>query len=134
MGNRKERMLYSVEMSRNLSTGISTQVGWEPATNIMACNRTVWVEVEVPGVSRDQISVTLQNGRELLIEGHKEPPRVDEPAPTYFLFEREFGHFRRRIVLDFPLDPQSVSSTLQDGVLTIRLSRQEPPATTVPID
>lgn len=116
---------FEIEVRKNFSSGISTQVDWEPSTNIVECGDTLIVEVELPGVNREDISVHLQSNRELIIRGIKNKPRLNNPAVTYYLFEREFGQFYKRILIDFPLDTENTISVMENGVLTVKIPKKK---------
>ena len=115
---------HGLEPREKFSSGFSTDVDWDPRTNILDCGSLLIVEVELPGVHREDICIVLENERELIIRGTKPKPVINEPQVTYYLFEREFGQFHKRIGLDFPLDADSVDSQLENGVLTIRIPRK----------
>jgi HSP20 family molecular chaperone IbpA len=43
---------------------------------------------------------------------------------TYYLFEREFGTFYKKIVIDFPLETDKIKSLMENGVLTIEVRKK----------
>lgn len=122
-----------IEVGKNFSTGISTHVDWEPRTNIIEAGDLLLIEVELPGVNKDDVSILLQGNNELIIKGTKMQPKLETPQVTYHLFEREFGSFYKRIVVEFPLSTTGINSTLENGVLTIRLPRKKPQRISVDI-
>jgi HSP20 family protein len=116
---------FEVEISKNFSSGISTHVDWEPSTNIIECSETLVVEMELPGVNKEDVSILLQENRELIIRGVKNKPPMTEARVTYYLFEREYGQFYKRIVIDFALDSDNISSSMENGVLTIQIPKKK---------
>jgi HSP20 family molecular chaperone IbpA len=78
--------------------------------------------MELPGVAKEDIAITMVNNQELIIKGFKKQPRL-EPV-TYYLFEREFGAFFKKIVIDFPLETSTVRSLMENGVLTIEVRKR----------
>ena len=116
------------EIGSNFSSGISTHVDWEPRTNIIQTGDILTIEVELPGVNQGDVSIQLKNDTHLIIRGTKHQPRLNQAAEataTYFLFEREFGSFYKRIVVDFSMDEKTVQSSMQNGVLTVKISRKK---------
>ena len=113
----------------DFSTGISTHVDWEPRTNIIEAGDDVLIEVELPGVDKENISMVLENDKILILRGIKRQPRVKETNPakrcTYHLFEREFGSFYKRIIIDFPLDSSNIKSGMKNGVLTVTIPKKK---------
>jgi len=117
-----------IEIGHNFSSGISTHVDWEPRTNIIEAGDLLVVEVELPGVNKEDVSIVLQDNNELVIRGTKPQPRLNESPKqkvTYYLFEREFGSFYKKIVIDFPMDAANIKSVMEEGVLTVKIPRKK---------
>jgi len=110
----------------NFSSRISTHVDWEPRTNIIEAGDVVIIEMELPGVNKDDVSMVLDDDNILVMRGIKRQPRLNESqGVTHHLFEREFGSFYKRIIIDLPLDPSGVNSVMENGVLTIKIPRKK---------
>jgi HSP20 family protein len=89
----------------------------QPRMNIEDKGNEIRVTAELPGVSEDDIDVTLDDDM-LIIAGEKrQEEEVDEGGMR--LVERAFGRFRRAIQLPFAPDPDRVEAQFRDGVLTI---------------
>lgn len=121
------------DIIKNFSSGICTQVDWEPRCNIIESDHILFIEVELPGVNKEDVSIMLQGGNELIIRGFKRQPRLESQHVAYHLFEREFGNFYKKILADFPLDAARISSKMENGVLTIQLPREATPKISVNI-
>lgn len=76
---------------------------------------------ELPGMGRDQIAVSFQEGV-LSISGERKPDRAPEGA---FRVERRTGRFERRIALPAAVDPARIEATYVDGVLRVLLPKPE---------
>jgi HSP20 family protein len=77
------------------------------------------VEIELPGVRREDVSIDLRDN-ELQVTGEiKERERKGVLRRQ----TRRVGKFEHRIILPGDVDVESVSATLADGVLTIRLAK-----------
>ncbi len=118
------------EIGNSFSAGISTYVDWEPRANIIDAGELLIVEVELPGVNKDDVSIYLEGDNQLILRGTKRQPRVNanpdtQSKTTYYLFEREFGTFYKRIVIDFPLDSANIKSVMENGVLVVTLPRKK---------
>jgi HSP20 family protein len=114
-----------IEIGESFSSGISTHVDWKPRTNIIEMGDLITVEVELPGVNKEDVTIFLQDSKEIVIKGFKAQPRLNEQQVTYHLFEREFGSFYKKITIQFPLDVSKIDSIMENGVLTIRLPRKK---------
>ena len=123
-----KKSFLSVDRHANdsFSSRISTHVDWEPRTNIIESGDVVIIEVELPGVNKEDVSMVLDNDNILVMRGIKRKPRLNESqGVTYHLFEREFGSFYKRIIIDFPLDPSRVDSVMENGVLVVKIPRKK---------
>jgi len=122
---KKHYPMFEIEISKNFPTGISTHIDWKPATNIVETKNSLLIEMELPSVEKEDIAVTMLNNQELIVKGVKRQSRSYDDRVTYYLFEREFGTFYKRIVIDFPLDTGKIRSTLENGVLTIEITKKQ---------
>lgn len=82
-----------------------------------------YVEAEMPGLTKDDIEVTLENGV-LTVGGEKKYSR-DEEKENYHMRERRFGRFARSFTLPSAVDEGKVNAILKDGILTITLDKRE---------
>jgi len=121
---KKQYPFFEIEISKNYPSGISTHIDWKPNTNIVETRDSVVIEMELPGVAKSDVAITLLNNQELIVKGLKKQPRLEQETVTYYLFEREFGTFYKKIVIDFPLDTTRVRSQMENGVLTIEVSKR----------
>ncbi len=129
---KKNFSLLEVEVSKNFPTGISTNVDWEPRTNIIEAENSLIIEIELPGVEKEDVSVVLQSDREFIIKGQKNQPGRKNTNVTYHLFEREFGSFYKKIIIDLPLDTKNIQSVMENGVLFLKVKKSK--VRKVPID
>lgn len=121
---KKHYPFFEIEISKNFPSGISTHIDWKPNTNIVETQDSLVIEMELPGVDKNDVSITLLNNQELIFKGFKKQSRLDQDLVTYYLFEREFGTFYKKIVIDFPLDTSKIKSHMENGVLTIEISKK----------
>jgi len=79
------------------------------------------VMLEMPGVSRDDLGIEVENG-ELRITGRR---KDEKPQGEHLLRERREGSFSRTFTLDDTVDPGSIEAAMSAGVLTVTLRRKE---------
>ena len=93
---------------------------WAPAVDIYETeNHDLVVRAEVPGMTREDIQVTVENGT-LLIKGEKKfDPEVKEEH--YRRIERAYGAFHRSFTLPNTVDTTKVSADYKNWVLTVKL-------------
>ncbi|MCX6557873.1 MAG: Hsp20/alpha crystallin family protein [Candidatus Aminicenantes bacterium] len=121
---KKHYPFFEIEISKNFPSGISTHIDWKPNTNIVETQDSLIIEMELPGVDKNDVSITLLNNQELIFKGIKKQSRLDQGLVTYYLFEREFGAFYKKIVIDFPLDTNKITSHMENGVLIIEICKK----------
>lgn len=83
-------------------------------------NNAVYIEMDVPGLSSEQLDVSIEKGK-LMIRGHRQAP--ERPAGVY-REERFFGQFERSLVLADTIDTGSIDASLNNGVLCCKLSKK----------
>ena len=94
--------------------------GWHAVGAMWDEADKVFVELELPGVSKDDIDVTVHNGK-LRVSGERKLP---EGNRNYWVNDRVYGPFDRAINLPEDVDADSIDAELSDGVLRITLSKK----------
>jgi HSP20 family protein len=97
--------------------------GWSPALDLYQSNDNVIAVVELPGMRKEDIEISLHDGT-LTISGERkrENSSNDDKAERT---ERYVGTFRRSIALPTRVDAGKVSATYRDGILTVTLPKAE---------
>ncbi len=96
--------------------------GWRPAADIYHGDDATRVRLEIAGVPRERIQVTL-DGEVLRVRGVRRPPVGEGPGRPQQV-EIALGAFERALRIDMPFDREGVRATLEDGILTITLPRR----------
>jgi HSP20 family protein len=93
---------------------------WETAHSVI-------VQIEMPGMSKDDIDVSIHSGT-LRIRGEKRAA-ADSQGRLYHLMERAFGRFERTVSLPHNIDASKAEVSYQDGVITVIVpkTRATPP-------
>ena len=89
--------------------------------NVSETETEIRVAAELPGVREEDIDVSL-NDDVLTIRGEKKFERQDEKENFHFV-ERSFGTFQRSLRLPFPINPDQVQASFDNGVLTVTLPK-----------
>ncbi len=100
----------------SLAAGVFT-----PAADIEETDDAYIVEVEVPGVAKDDIDVEVQ-GRRVVISGER---KERERKGVLRSRSRTVGRFRYEALLPGEIVEDDVSADLGDGVLTVTLPKSE---------
>ena len=97
--------------------------GWTPALDIYEDKDNLFVKVELPGMKREDIDVSLHEGS-LSVSGERKSEQKHEDADTYRA-ERFFGRFQRTVTLPTPVAADKVKAEYKDGILTVTLPKTE---------
>ena len=104
---------------------------WIPATDVYESEDEYTLALDLPGITREGLDVSLDEGR-LTIRGERAPAPEGVVARRA---ERPAGRFARSFTLPEAVDRQSISADYKDGVLRLRLpKRKEQPPQRVRID
>lgn len=96
---------------------------WAPAADIKETEEALFVQVELPGLHKEDIAVSLEENV-LTISGERRFTK-DEAKETYHRLERFYGKFSRSFRLPRNVDAGSVSASFADGLLTLELPKSE---------
>lgn len=97
--------------------------GWTPALDLYEDKDNVYVRVEVPGMKKDDIELSLHNGS-LSISGERKSDETFKDAEVY-REERFFGRFQRTVSLPTAVASDKVKAQYKDGILTVTLPKAE---------
>ncbi len=92
-----------------------------PPVDLVERNGGYEIQVELPGLTEDQIEVKLSNGM-LTIKGEKASERVEEDQ-GYHLRERSFGSFQRSFLVPETVDAEKISAQFDKGVLKVAMPK-----------
>ncbi len=105
----------------------SAQGGWAPTVDIREDENALVLEVELPGVSPEQVEVTAENGI-LTVRGDKRSERrEDDEQRRWHLIERSYGSFHRAFQLPQGVDEGQIEAAFEHGVLTVRVPKSALP-------
>ena len=99
-----------------------TESPWPLSADLVEKGDQLFVFVELPGVARGDVSVSLRNNI-LEIRGVKHPGEAVGTSVRYFCMERGYGRFHREIRLPFLVNVADASAVLAGGVLRVTLNR-----------
>ena len=97
---------------------------WAPAVDIKETDQAFTVEAELPGMSKDDVKVTVHDGV-LTIKGERRQEEETEDKKMHRI-ERFYGSFMRRFTLPENVDENSVKANFKDGLLTLTINKAEP--------
>ncbi|HEX9998767.1 MAG TPA: Hsp20/alpha crystallin family protein [Abditibacterium sp.] len=96
---------------------------FRPAVDVAEDAHEIVLQVELPGIRKEDIDIQL-TGDTLRLSGERK--REQEARGEYFhRVERSYGAFARTFQIETPIDAAKVSAAYEEGVLTLRLPKQE---------
>lgn len=95
--------------------------GWVPALDVFEDGDKVTVQLEVPGLKKDDFDISLEDDA-LTLSGER---KSDESGGESLRIERQFGAFSRSITLPSPVKADAVRADYEDGILTVILPKAE---------
>jgi HSP20 family protein len=95
---------------------------WTPDVDLVESPDAYILTAEIPGVDPASIDLSV-TGNVLTFRGVK--PADEGATSTGLLRERRFGPFHRQVALSGEVNFEAVQADARNGVLTIRLPKQE---------
>ncbi|MCP3873461.1 MAG: Hsp20/alpha crystallin family protein [Desulfobacteraceae bacterium] len=93
---------------------------WYPAVDVLNEKNNVILNVELPGMKKEDISINIED-RVLTIKGERK--FENEEKDTYYRKERSYGNFQRSFTLSDEVMTDEVLADYTDGVLKITLKK-----------
>ena len=94
--------------------------GWTPPVDLYETPNSFVLTAELPGLTRDQVDLHAEESR-IVIRGERASGVV--PCDQYHRVERGHGPFSRAFLLPEPIDVDSVTADLSDGILTVTMPK-----------
>lgn len=119
---------YTQATGRGLGTSsLDTDMGlaeWSPSVDIEENDDSYMVRADLPGVSKEDIEVRLDNGV-LSISGEKKVEKETGKGSKQHRTERFHGTFSRRFSLPSAIDADRVNADYKQGVLSLTIPKVE---------
>lgn len=93
-----------------------------PATNILRNENGFVIEMAVPGLTREQLTIQIDN-EQLVISA---TANSDAPKPSFVRQEFDYTNFKRVFRLHKNANVEAMTATVNNGVLTITVPDKEP--------
>ena len=102
---------------------LASQSGWAPNTDVYETPDSLVVKMEIAGISKDDLEITL-NDRMLLVRGHRKDP-CRQRRCSFRQMEIDYGHFERHIVIPRSVDGRRGRAQFDNGFLQIELPKSQ---------
>ena len=94
-----------------------------PSIDVSETENQFMITAELPGMSKDDISINLENGR-LSISGERNFSN-EEQGRTFHRVETQYGSFNRSFQLPDNISEESIKATYENGLLNITIEKSE---------
>lgn len=96
---------------------------WAPLADIVESNDKFIINMDIPGVRKEDIKIQISNGK-LSISGERKS-ETETKENNYHRIERSFGKYYRSFDLPEIVKTEDIKADLKDGQLTITLPKAE---------
>lgn len=117
--------LFHAAFGQDDGNGTEVTGTWEPPVDIYETDDALVLEVELPGVSKDEVSLELHEHTLTLSGERKREPSAQ--GGQYHREEGRYGAFQRAFRMPTIVDQAQVQATYKNGVLALRLPKRAAP-------
>jgi HSP20 family protein len=97
---------------------------WIPPMDVVETADEVLCHIEVPGLSRDDLEIRVED-KTVIVSGEKKYSLENDEKEGFRSIERRYGRFERSFTLPHTVDTNNVRARHENGVLTIVLPKVE---------
>ncbi|GBD45015.1 Spore protein SP21 [bacterium HR40] len=119
-----DRLFDEMTKSFGLPRTITGEPVLAPRVDVKETEDAIVVQAELPGVEEKDVEIEYADGV-LTIRGEKKLEREEEEKDKgYYLMERRYGAFLRRLAMPVEVDENRIEASFDKGVLTITLPKK----------
>ncbi len=97
------------------------KVAFVPTVNTREADDAYYVEVDLPGIRKEDISIDVDENV-LTVSGERKVTE-EKKEDDYYKVESRFGRFERSFTLPEDVDADNIEAESKDGVLTIKIPK-----------
>jgi len=116
---RLQRDMNNLFSNYGRSNGATTY----PLTNVYDNRENMVVTAELPGMTKDGVSITYSDG--LLTISGKQEPLENIKKMTVVRQERAVGNFEKTLRIPTKIDQGKITASFTNGILTVTLPKSE---------
>jgi len=115
------RLFTGLQSGRN--SGEELNCSWYPKVDIFEDKEHLFIEAELPGMSRDDFDLSFENNILSLKGERKFEKKTDEG--NYHRVERSYGAFTRSFTLPQTVTAEGANAEFENGILRVSLPKRE---------
>jgi HSP20 family protein len=121
-----QNIAQGVEKEFQEQTGFGDVKKFKPAIDITETEQEYLFQAELPGLTKNDVNITINDDKILNIAGTKKRQNVD--GKSTIREERTFGDFNRTLQLPEDVDVSKIIAKFEHGILELSVSRKQPEA------
>jgi HSP20 family protein len=102
-------------------------LGLEGNVNLLDSDKNYVIEVMVPGLTKEDISLTVKNGR-MTVKGSKKQPEGQKYLKQMF---KRYQDIYEVIVLPSGIQASEISAKVENGILEVTIPKSNPESITI---
>ena len=120
--NDVDNFIYST-FNKDYNDFTADNINWIPKVDIEESELSFYITVEIPGISKKDINVSLHDNK-LTISGER---KINSESNNDNFHYKEIGNgkFKRSFNLPESIDKNKIQAKFKDGLLSIELSKYE---------
>lgn len=101
--------------------------GFYPSVDISEDEQNIYLNIELPGLGKDDFQVKVKENNVLVIKGEKkQETKTEDKERNYIRIERHFGEFSRYFTLPDNVNTEKIDAKFNNGVLSVTIEKKEP--------
>ena len=112
------------DLNHDAASTQTTHQSYVPRVDISEDASNIYVHAELPGLSKDDVKLTVREGT-LILRGEKKHEEKKEDR-NYYRIERRYGEFVRQFTLPENVKEDDVRANFTNGILEITIPKSEP--------
>ena len=97
---------------------------WFPAIDVHETDGKYLVDVDLPGIKKEDIHVSIENGI-LTVKGETKTEEKEEKDGKLIRHERHMGSYIRQLTVGENVAPDAIEAKFKNGVLSLELKKVE---------
>lgn len=121
VSNRLNRLFGRSLPQANTSQDMLAMADWAPSVDITETDSAYVVKGEIPGVNKDHVKVTIEDGL-LTIQGERKMEK-EEKGKKFHRIECSYGSFVRRFQVPDGVEKSRIKADFKDGMVNVTLPK-----------
>lgn len=123
VSSRLNRMFGRTSLPAETNREMLSVADWMPSVDISESDNAYLVKAEIPGVNKDDVKVTIEDGM-LTIQGERKQEQEDS-GKKYHRIERCYGSFMRSFRVPDDADESAAHAEFKNGMLNVTLNKTQ---------